>query len=159
MIKPTISSSLIEKFILQWTELGSHWGMKRTEAQIHALLFISPKALTADEIKDALNIARSNVSMSIHGLLKWGLIKTVHILGDRKIRYECLSDGKEMFRLIIEGRKKREVEPAIQFMGDYLDELKKSGGAPQVQKQMNELFVAYKEMSKLMDGLIEDVKK
>jgi len=158
MIK-TSSSSLIEKFILQWSEIGSHWGMNRTEAQIHALLFISPTALSADEIKDKLNIARSNVSMSIHGLLTWGLIKTVRILGDRKIRYECLSDGKEMFRRIMEGRKKREVDPAIQFMGDYLDELKKTGNAPQVQKQMNELFIEYKKMSEFMDGLIQDGKK
>src|SRR5262245_39544863 len=115
----TSTSSLIEKFILQWSEIGTHWGMNRTEAQIHALLFISPTALSADEIKDTLNIARSNVSMSLHELLTWGLIKTVRVMGDRKRRYECLSDGKEMFRRIIEGRKKREVDPAIHFMGDY----------------------------------------
>lgn len=153
------SSSIVEKFILEWTEIGSHWGMNRTEAQIHALLFISPSALTADEIKDTLNIARSNVSMSIHELLTWGLIRTVHKLGDRKIRYECLSDGAEMFRRIIEGRKKREVDPAIRFMGHYLEEIKKSGGAPQVHKQMSELFLAYKKMSEFMDGLIEDAKE
>jgi len=150
------SSTIVEKFILQWSEIGRHWGMNRTEAQIHALLFISPTALSADEIKDALNIARSNVSMSIHELLTWGLIRKVRVLGDRKTRYECLSDGKEMFRRIIEGRKKREVDPAISFMGDYLEELKKSGGAPQVQKQMYELFVAYKKMSEFMNGLIRD---
>jgi len=132
--------------------------MNRTEAQIHALLFISPHALTADEIKDTLNIARSNVSMSIHELLTWGLIRSVRQLGDRKTRYECLSDGKEMFRRIIEGRKKREVDPAIQFMGEYLDELKKTGGASPVLKQMNELFSAYKKMGEFMTGLIQDDK-
>jgi DNA-binding transcriptional regulator GbsR (MarR family) len=152
------SDSLVQKFVLQWSEIGTHWGMTRTEAQIHALLFISTKILTADEIKDALDIARSNVSMSLRELLNWGLIHPVHTLGERKTRYECVSDGQELFRRILEGRKKREIEPALQFMGEYLGELKKVSGGSQVLQQMNELFVAFKRMAAFMDELIDNDK-
>src|SRR5919109_266169 len=97
-----------QRFILHWGEMGTRWGINRTVAQIHALLFLSPRPLPAEEIADTLGIARSNVSTSLKELQGWGIVKVVHLLGDRRDHFESLKDVWEMFRIIVEERKKRE---------------------------------------------------
>ena len=104
-------SPTAEKFILHWGEMGTRWGVNRTVAQIHALLYISPRPLPADEICATLSVARSNVSTSIRELQGWGIIKTSQVLGDRRDHFESMTDVWEMFRVIMDERKKREIDP------------------------------------------------
>ena len=100
-----------KQYILHWGEMGTRWGINRTVAQIHALLYLSPKALPAEEIAETLSVARSNVSTSIRELETWGIVRAVHVLGDRREHYESMKDVWEMFRLVIEQRKRREIDP------------------------------------------------
>ena len=102
----------IEQFVLQWGDLGNHWGVNRSIAQIHALLYIQEQPLTADEIVTHLNIARSNVSNSLRELLGWQLISRVPIRGDRRDHYTAEKDMWTMLMRIAAGRKAREIDPA-----------------------------------------------
>lgn len=101
------------KFILHWGEMGWRWGINRSVAQVHALLMLSPKPIPADEIAETLNVARSNVSTSLKELDGWGLLRTVHIFGDRREHFETLKDVWEMFLIILRERKKREFDPTL----------------------------------------------
>ena len=95
---------------------GAKWacvGINRTVAQIHALLYLSPKPLNAEEIADTLSVARSNVSTSLKELQGWGVVKIVHVLGDRRDHFETLKDVWAMFRIILDERKKRETDPSL----------------------------------------------
>lgn len=106
-------NSVTQRFVLQWGELGSSWGINRTVAQIHALLFLSPEPLNAEQIAETLSVARSNVSASLKELQGWGIVKRVHRLGDRRDHFEALSDVWEMARVIAEERKRREIDPTL----------------------------------------------
>src|SRR5438309_6250615 len=126
---PNSLTPVAQKFILHWGEMGTRWGINRTVAQIHALLFLSPKPLPADEIAETLNVARSNVSTSIRELESWGIVRPVHVLGERREHYESMKDVWEMFRIIVEQRKRREVDPTLQLLRRSLAELDHQGGA------------------------------
>ena len=114
-------SNIQQQYILHWGEMGTRWGINRTVAQIHALLYLSPKPLAAEEIAETLTVARSNVSTSIRELEGWGIVRAVHVLGDRREHYESMKDVWEMFRLIVEQRKRREVDPTIQLLRQCLE--------------------------------------
>jgi len=103
----------IERFVLHWGDMGSQWGVNRTVAQIHALLYVSERPLTAEEIAAVLGVARSNVSNSIKELLAWNLIRRVPVKGDRRDHFEGESDIWELVRRIAAGRKAREIDPAL----------------------------------------------
>ena len=103
----------LERFVLHWGEMGGQWGVNRSVSQIHALLYLSERPLTADEIADTLALARSNVSNSIKELLSWNLIRRVPIRGDRRDHFEAETDIWEMFLRIAAGRKEREIDPAL----------------------------------------------
>lgn len=103
----------VERFILHWGDLGGQWGVNRSVAQIHALLYLSDKPLAADEIAESLGIARSNVSNSLKELAGWHLIRRVPVLGDRRDQYVAETDLWEMVTRIAAGRKAREIDPAI----------------------------------------------
>ena len=111
-----------ERFILHWGEMGARWGVNRSVAQIHALLYLAERPLAADEIAETLGLARSNVSNSIKELQSWRLVRMVHALGDRRDHFETSKDVWELFRLIVEGRRQREIEPTL----DVLAELQES---------------------------------
>ena len=106
-------SATEQKYILHWGEMGAKWGVNRTVAQIHALLFLANQPINAEEIADTLTLARSNVSNSLKELLNWGLIKTSPIMGDRRDHFMAHQDVWEIFRLIIEERKRREIDPTM----------------------------------------------
>src|SRR5258705_1102101 len=93
-------SPVQQKFILHWGEMGTRWGINRTVAQIHALLFLSPTPLNAEEISATLGVARSNVSTSLRELQGWGIVRVVHMLGDRRDHFESMKDVSEMLRII-----------------------------------------------------------
>lgn len=103
----------IERFVVAWGEMGAVWGVNRSVSQIHALLYISDRALSAEEIAERLKLARSNVSTSLRELMSWSLIRRVSALGDRRDFYEAEADVFEMVRRIAANRKAREIDPAI----------------------------------------------
>jgi DNA-binding transcriptional regulator GbsR (MarR family) len=107
---------VMEKYILHWGEMGARWGTNRSVAQIHALLFLSPRPLHAEEIVETLEIARSNVSTSLRELQGWGIVKMVHVRGDRRDHFEALQDNWEMLTTIVEERKKREIDPTLTML-------------------------------------------
>jgi len=109
-------SSTKKQFILHWGEMGARWGINRTVAQIHALLHVSANPLTAEEIASTLSVARSNVSTSIRELQGWGLVRPVQVLGDRRQQFESVKDVWEMFRIIIDQRKRREIDPTLDVL-------------------------------------------
>lgn len=116
-----------QKFILHWGEMGTRWGINRTVAQIHALLYISPQALHAEDIAQTLSVARSNVSTSLRELQGWGIVKVVHVLGDRRDHFECMGDVWDMFQVIIEERKRREIDPTLAVLRECVQEAKSAG--------------------------------
>src|SRR5471030_2909503 len=111
---PMTLAPTIQKYILHWGEMGTRWGVNRTVAQIHALLFLSNRPLPAEDIAETLNVARSNVSNSLKELQSWGLVRIVHQAGDRRDHFVALQDVWEIFRVIVEERKKRESDPALE---------------------------------------------
>lgn len=110
------------KFVLHWGEMGTSWGINRTVAQIHALLYISPTPLNAEQIADTLQVARSNVSNSLKELLGWGIVKRVHAMGDRRDHFESMKDVWEMFRVVLDERKKREIDPTLTILRECIAE-------------------------------------
>ncbi len=112
---------IAERFILHWGEMGSRWGVNRTVAQIHALLYLVGRPLDAEEIAATLGVARSNVSNSLKELQSWRLVRVVHLMGDRRDHFETSTDVWELFKLIVEGRRQREVDPTIAVLHDCLN--------------------------------------
>ena len=106
----------MEKFILHWGEMGSRWGVNRSVAQIHALLYLLGRPLTADEIVETLGIARSNVSTSLRELLSWELIVQHPVLGDRRDYFKAETDLWTVLMTIVEGRKRREIDPTLTML-------------------------------------------
>jgi DNA-binding transcriptional regulator GbsR (MarR family) len=134
-------SPIAQKFILHWGEMGTRWGINRTVAQIHALLFLSEKALPADEIAQTLAIARSNASNSLRELQNWGIVRIVHVMGDRRDHFESMKDVFAMFRAIARERKKREIEPTLRVLRDCIDESGKAkSAAPYTRERLAELL-------------------
>ncbi len=106
----------VEKYVLHWGEMGTRWGTNRTVAQIQALLYLSPEPLRADQIVELLSVARSHVSTSIRELQSYQLVRMTHVLGDRRDYFESLHDVWELFRVIIEQRKQRELNPTLTML-------------------------------------------
>ena len=114
----------MQRYIVHWGEMGSRWGMNRSVAQIHALLYLSEKPLNADEIGETLGIARSNVSTGLKELLAWDLVQVTHVLGDRRDFFTAQHDTWEVIRAIIEGRKRREIDPTLAALRECAAQLK-----------------------------------
>ena len=115
-------SPIQQKFILHWGEMGTRWGINRTVAQIHALLYLSPKPLHAEDIAETLAVARSNVSTSLKELQGWGIVKLVHVLGDKRDHFESMKDVWEMFRVVLDERKRREIDPTLAMLRGCINE-------------------------------------
>lgn len=120
-------SPVAQRFILHWGQMGTRWGVNRTVAQVHALLYISPTPLTAEEIAQTLSVARSNVSTSLRELQSWGLVNIVHVLGDRRDHFETVNDVWQMFQVIVEERKRREIDPTLTMLRECLAALENEG--------------------------------
>lgn len=117
---------VMQRYVLHWGEMGARWGINRSVAQIHALLYLSPRALPADEIAETLAIARSNVSVGLKELQTWGLVRATQTLGDRRDHFETSSDVWELFRVIIRERKRRELDPTLALLRECVSEAKAS---------------------------------
>ena len=123
-MKETLSP-VEQRFVLHWGEMGTRWGINRTVAQIHALLYISPQPLNAEEIAATLSVARSNVSTSLKELQGWGIVKLIHVMGDKRDHFESMKDVWEMFRVVLDERKKREIDPTLTLLRDCILEAEK----------------------------------
>ena len=119
---------VMRRFVLHWGEMGARWGINRTVAQIHALLYIWPRPLTAEQIAGALSVARSNVSMSLKELQGWGIVRVTHVLGDRRDHYETTRDVWAMFQTILDERKRREIDPTVEVLRRCVDEASVDAG-------------------------------
>jgi len=113
---------IARKFILHWGEMGARWGINRTVAQIHALLYLSERPIHAEEICETLDLARSNVSVALKELQGWGIVKITHLQGDSRNHFESMKDVYEMFRVIANERKRREVDPTLKLINDCLQD-------------------------------------
>jgi DNA-binding transcriptional regulator GbsR (MarR family) len=131
----------MEKYILHWGEMGTRWGVNRSVAQIHALLYLAPQPLTAEEIADTLSIARSNVSTSLKELQSWGLVRLTHSLGDRRDHFESIKDNWEMLMLIVEERKRREIDPTLTMLRQCMLEAEEDKNAdPEVKARIGRML-------------------
>lgn len=147
-------TSIEQRFILHWGEMGTRWGINRTVAQVHALLFVSPKPLHAEEIASTLVVARSNVSTSLRELQGWGIVRVVHVLGDRRDHFESVKDVWEIFRIVAEERKRREIDPTQRVLQECVGELKKAGGSPYTRERLQEMLEFLTTTSALFEELI-----
>ncbi|MGN6555430.1 MAG: GbsR/MarR family transcriptional regulator [Verrucomicrobiota bacterium] len=118
-------SPVEQKFILHWGEMGTRWGINRTVAQIHALLYITPQPLNAEDIASTLKVARSNVSNSLKELQGWRIVKLVHVMGDKRDHFESMKDTWEMFRIVLDERKRRELDPTLAMLRECIAEAEK----------------------------------
>lgn len=137
---------IARKFILHWGEMGTRWGINRTVAQVHALLFLSEAPLNAEEICETLTLARSNVSVALKELQGWGIVKLTHLEGDRRDHFESMKDVYEMFRVIMNERRRREVDPTLKLIDDCLAD----GGKPKAgEAHVRERLEAMKDFFEL----------
>lgn len=143
-----------KKFIVHWGEMGEKWGINRTVAQIHGLLYLSPEPLNAEEISETLSVARSTVSVGLRELESWGIIRVVQMLGDRTDRFEVKGDVYEMFRFIVDYRKRREVDPTLHMLRTSVAELETSEDvhAREKMRAMLDLF-------EISDSLYQQAQK
>lgn len=117
-------------FILHWGEMGTHWGVNRSVAQMHALLYLSDRPLAADEIVDQLRLARSNVSTGLKELQSYGIVRRIHVEADRRDHFVAETDLWEMLMQISAERKRREIDPTIALLGELSARLAADPSAP-----------------------------
>jgi DNA-binding transcriptional regulator GbsR (MarR family) len=123
------------RFVHHWGEMGTRWGINRTVARVHALLYVSARPIPADEISELLDVARSNVSTSLKELMGWRIVRLVHVDGDRRDHFESLGDVWEMFRIILEERKRREVDPTLVVLRECLAEASAAGSGEAASRE------------------------
>lgn len=140
-LSPTLS-----RFVLHWGEMGTRWGVNRTVAQIHALLYISGRPMHAEEIADTLGVARSNVSTSIRELQGWNLVRLVHLAGDRRDHFETSTQVWELVRTIVRERQRREIAPTIEVLRELLAD-------PALSKDPAEARTRLRETLELLETL------
>ena len=126
---------LMERYILHWGEMGTRWGVNRTVSQIHALLYLSQEPLNAEQISISLAVARSNVSTSLKELQSWDLVEVSNILGDRRDHFKTKGDTWEMLLTIIDGRKRREIDPILSMLRQCELEMDEDKDTPEGVKE------------------------
>lgn len=145
----------MHRCVLHWGEMASRWGVSRSVAQIHALLFLAPSALTADEIAETLNVARSNVSVSLKELQTWDLVNVTHQLGDRRDYFQARKDIWEVLTMIMDGRKKREIDPTLQMLREATADARTDQETPE---QVKERLVVMLEFLEELSGWYDQIR-
>lgn len=146
-----------EKFIEAWGKLGSEWGINRTMAQIHALLLISPEALTTEDVMEELNISRGNANMTLRDLIDWGLIEKQHRAGERKEYFFADKDTWNIARQVAKERRKRELDPVIKIL-DELTKVKGDSKDPKFRtfnKSVTDINKLAKNVDKTLDTMLK----
>lgn len=145
----------VMRFVLQWGNLGERWGVNRSVSQIHALLYASKEPQTAEDIADALGIARSNVSNSLRELQSWNIIRSVPILGDRRTFYTAETDLWALVSRIAAGRKARELDPAAEALRECVEMTRDDKSVdPVVQLRLREMLDFLERLSRWYDQMI-----
>ncbi len=134
------------RFVLHWGEMGARWGVSRTVAQIHALLYLSGRPMHAEEIAAVLQVARSNVSTSLRELQNWDLARITHLAGDRRDHFGTVQDPWELLRILVRERKEREFDPTLAFLRAGVESREFAREAPETQKRLRETLA-------MMEGL------
>ena len=147
-------SPIAERFVHHWGDMGNAWGVNRTVAQIHALLFFHGRPLNADEICETLGAARSNVSNSLKELLNWQLIRVTHVLGDRRDYYETSSDVWELFRTVVRERKTREFDPTTRMLRELVRKPDFSQESPDAQDRVRETLHLMESLGTWADEML-----
>ena len=148
-------SPVVQTFILHWGELGARWGINRTVAQIHALLYLSSAPLDAGTISERLAIARSNASTSLRELQGWGVIRVVHVLGDRRDHYEAVSDVWEIFTTLAAARKRREIDPTLAVLKKCAAQLAADTQAdPTVKARITAMLGLFETLTTLIEEML-----
>ncbi len=135
------------RFVLHWGEMGARWGVSRTVAQIHALLYFLGRPAHAEEIAAVLRVARSNVSTSLRELQNWDLARVVHLAGDRRDYFETPLDPWELLRVLARERKEREFDPTLAFLRECAASRELAREDPQVQKRLRETLAVLEALS------------
>jgi DNA-binding transcriptional regulator GbsR (MarR family) len=148
-------SPITERFVLHWGEMGSRWGVNRTVAQIHALLFVHAAPLTAEDMADTLNVARSNVSNSLRELMSWNLIRTTHVLGDRRDFFETSGDVWELMRVIVRERKLREFDPTVTMLSQAVTDPDLAKEPAERQRRIKETYALMNSLSTWTDDMLK----
>ncbi len=144
------------RFVVHWGEMGTRWGVNRSVAQVHALLYLSPKPIPADEIAETLSMARSNVSTSLKELQGWGLVQMTHALGDRRDHFESKKDLWDVLMIIVEERKRREIDPTVTMLRECVAEAEHDREIdPEVKKRIQTTL----EFVESMTGWYDQVKR
>ena len=143
-----------ERFVLHWGEMGSRWGVNRTVAQIHALLYLIARPMHAEEISETLGVARSNVSTSLKELQAWNLVRIVHMRSDRRDHFETSTDVWELFRLIVAGRRQREIDPTATALRECLDSPAIENEDAGTKRRIEETLRFIEVMSTLADEML-----
>jgi DNA-binding transcriptional regulator GbsR (MarR family) len=137
--RPSVEQQLVtaqDLFIRRWGEMGQTWGINRTMAEIHALLYITAQPLCTDDVMERLNISRGNASMSLRALCDWGIVRRLHKRGERREYFESLGDVWEMFSLIAAERKRREMDPVLETIRQCQQMLDESNlGKPAAKRE------------------------
>src|SRR5688572_13252609 len=110
-----------DRFIALWGQMASNWGIPRTMAEVHAVLFIAGEPMNTDDVMQALGISRGNASMTLRSLQEWGIVSRAHIRGDRKEYFQAEQDIWKLFRTILRERKKREIDPLLEALRECRD--------------------------------------
>jgi DNA-binding transcriptional regulator GbsR (MarR family) len=135
-----IDYKAVRAFVLHWGEMGSQWGVNRSVSQIHALLYLSDRPLHAEDIVDQLGIARSNVSTGVRELQSYGIVRRVHVSGDRRDHFVAETDLWDMLMRITAERKRREIDPTLVLLAELAAELKSDADAPaQVRERITRM--------------------
>ena len=153
---PLIDIPEARAFILHWGEMGSHWGVNRSVSQVHALLYLSDRPLHAEEICDALGLARSNVSTALKELQGYGIVRRTHIQGDRRDHFVAETDLWDMLMKITVERKKREIDPTIQMLSDLTDQMDRRDDVPE---HLRERIGRMHEFMGTLTGWYDDVRR
>jgi DNA-binding transcriptional regulator GbsR (MarR family) len=140
-------SPTCQKFVLHWGEMGTRWGINRTMAQIHALLYLSDRPLTAEELATTLGVARSNVSTSLRELQNWRIVRLVHLVGDKRDHFESLHDVWEMFRIILDERINRELAPTRELLQRCLTDKSKDASLDPTSRQRLQALADFFEIT------------
>lgn len=145
-----------QEFIQSWGMLGSSWGINKAMAQIHALLLISPEALSTEDIMDQLQISRGNANMNIRSLIDWGIVDKVHKMGERKEFFSTDKDILVLARQVTRERRRREIEPLLKML-NTVQEVEKSND-PET-KEFKKVTKDLLEFSNKVDGLLDKFSK
>ncbi|XRE43913.1 hypothetical protein ACIVBQ_002117 [Tenacibaculum discolor] len=144
------------KYIHTWGSLATSWGINKTMAQVHALLLVSTKPLSADEIMETLKISRGNVNMNVRALIDWGIVSKEFVVGERKEFFVADKDIWELFKQVTKERKKREIEPVLKVLDELQEDVKEnSEEAEAFKKVMNDLS----SVTKTVNGILEKAVK